>query len=94
MTPELMHLTASRGAPVATADGLPRSRAEEERLNELARHCLATPQGREFIAYLRSITIEVALLPSATDAELRHMEGMRALVAIIHARANSTPNGD
>ncbi len=36
--------------------------------------------GRAVIAHLRSITIERWLGPDATDAQLRALEGQRALV--------------
>jgi hypothetical protein len=39
-----------------------------------------SPAGRMVLAHLRKITIERVLGPNATDAELRALEGQRALV--------------
>ena len=39
-----------------------------------------TPDGRAVLSHLRKITIERVLGPNATDAELRTLEGQRALV--------------
>ncbi len=39
--------------------------------------------GAAVLAHLRRITVERALHPNATDAELRHIEGQRALVHMI-----------
>lgn len=46
----------------------------------------STPAGALALAYLRKITTGRVLPPTATDAELRHLEGGRALVAIIDMR--------
>ena len=40
----------------------------------------AGPSGAIVISHLRRITIERVLGPNATDAELRSLEGARALV--------------
>jgi hypothetical protein len=84
-------LVPPRRAP--TVDGLPRSTEAEEAVNAIFRRLFSEPQGPEVLAYLQQITIQRVLDPSATDAELRHLEGMRALVAIITARATSRPKG-
>ncbi|HYD97768.1 MAG TPA: hypothetical protein VEH84_00170 [Alphaproteobacteria bacterium] len=47
----------------------------------------ATADGRLVLAHLRSITLERALGPLATDSQLRMLEGQRALVAAIQALA-------
>ncbi|MDY6408134.1 MAG: hypothetical protein SPL08_05500 [Pseudomonadota bacterium] len=41
------------------------------------------PEGGEVLAHLKKMTFERALSPTATDAELRFLEGQRALVALI-----------
>ena len=41
------------------------------------------PQGKDVLAHLKKITFERILSPTATDAELRFLEGQRALVALI-----------
>lgn len=40
----------------------------------------STPSGRAVLEHLRKITVERVLGPNATDAELRGLEGQRALV--------------
>ncbi len=42
--------------------------------------CFCTTAGAEVLRHLREITIERFLGPNATDAELRALEGQRALV--------------
>ena len=67
-------------------DGLARSPAEEQRLNDLMLAVFSGAAGQEALAYLRSITIEMVAGAEITDAQLRHREGMRYLVAIIETR--------
>jgi hypothetical protein len=67
-------------------DGIVRLPAEEERLDRVVQAAFAGEHGRQALAYLRSITIEMVAGPNVTDAELRHREGMRALVGIIETR--------
>lgn len=43
--------------------------------------CFATPEGRRVLQHLRSWTLDRTLGPSATDAQLRYLEGQRQLVA-------------
>jgi hypothetical protein len=45
--------------------------------------CFSTPEGRRVLRHLRGCTLERSLGPSATDAQLRHLEGQRQLVAHI-----------
>lgn len=43
------------------------------------------PEGAEVLKWLRHRTLERVLMPDATDAELRFLEGQRALVShILH----------
>jgi hypothetical protein len=79
-------------------DGLARSQDEDDALNEIALAVLGTGAGAQLLDYLRSITAGLALGPAATDAELRHLEGQRALVGNImqridHARRHRGPAG-
>lgn len=67
-------------------DGLILSAARSNELDLLAAATFATGAGREFLKYLRSITIEMVGGPEITDAQLRHREGARYLVGIIEAR--------
>jgi hypothetical protein len=80
-------------------DGLARPEAEDDRLCDLALAVLGHGQGAALLDYLRSVTAGIALGPAATDAELRHLEGQRALVANImqridHARRHRGPAGE
>jgi hypothetical protein len=67
-------------------DGWQRSAAEDHEINVTMAAAFAGEAGRKALAYLRSITIEAVAGPAVTDAELRHREGMRALVGIIETR--------
>ncbi len=42
--------------------------------------CLTGAAGETLIRYLRAITLDRALGPDASDAQLRHLEGQRQLV--------------
>ena len=44
--------------------------------------------GTEVLKYLKSVTIEAVSGPNISDAELRHLEGQRYLVALIVKRIN------
>lgn len=80
-----------RDVPEKTLDGLHRSPEREEEINACFREIASTQAGRKALAYLEEITTRVVMDPVTTDAELRHMEGMRALYAVITHRTNSTP---
>lgn len=73
-------------ASKASPDGLVWTEDENKRLNALCRTLLATPAGDELMAYLRSITVDRIMPPTASDAELRMQEGMRRLVGILDQR--------
>ena len=47
--------------------------------------CFAGKDGEEVVSWLRQMTMARALGPEARDAELRHLEGQRYLVAQICA---------
>lgn len=68
-------------------DGIERTAEEQKRLNEVCAIGISGARGRVFMDYLRSISIERASGPHISDQELRHLEGMRYLVAIISQRA-------
>jgi hypothetical protein len=70
----------------AGPDGIVRSPEVESELNRDIAAAFATPPGRKLMDYLRSITLNRVLGPEATDAHLRHHEGMRTLVAILEVR--------
>ena len=65
-------------APAATPetdDGLPLAFAR----------CFAGPDGEQALGHLERIFLDRRLGPSASDAELRHLEGQRSAVAYIKA---------
>jgi hypothetical protein len=67
-------------------DGIPRIGDEQRRLNELMAVTFKGEAGKAALDYLRSISIERVCGPGASDAELRHLEGMRFLVGVISQR--------
>jgi hypothetical protein len=61
--------------------------ADEEQL-ELCRafaRCFGSEAGKSVLEHLRRSVLERRLAPSASDAELRHLEGQRYAVAYIAA---------
>jgi hypothetical protein len=55
---------------------------------ELARafaRCFGSPEGEAALRHLTDMTLRRALGPDAADAQLRHLEGQRQLVAYVHA---------
>jgi len=60
-------------------------RSDSEHLALDAARCLGTPQGERLLSYLRRITLERRLAPDCSEAELRHLEGQRHLLAHIEA---------
>lgn len=67
-------------------DGFPRPKSEDEQISKNIHALFRTPNGRQVLKYLRSITIEAVTGGGATDAELRHLEGQRFLVGLIERR--------
>ena len=67
-------------------DGYERTPSEEARLNVAAAKLFGTPAGKDFLDYLRSISIERVSGPYMEDSYLRHLEGMRFIVAVISQR--------
>lgn len=47
--------------------------------------CFGSEDGIRALAHLRALTLDRALGPQASDAQLRHLEGQRALVSLILA---------
>lgn len=67
-------------------DGVKRLIKEENRLNQLAVAAFTSGAGKEFLEYLRSITIESVGGPAISNDHLRHLEGARWVVGIMETR--------
>jgi hypothetical protein len=72
--------------PELGPDGTARPHSEQVRINELLALAFRGDAGKAAMEYLRSISIERVCGPHATDAELRHLEGMRFIVGVISQR--------
>lgn len=72
-------------------DGWKRPPDLEERINDACRTALNGPAGDLVMDYIKSITLNAVMPASASDAELRDMEGMRRLCGILDTRRKSTP---
>lgn len=81
MTQEPLHRTG--------CDGVRRLIKEEQRLNLLAAAAFTTGAGKEFLEYLRSITIESVGGPAISNDHLRHLEGARWVVGIMETRRSN-----
>jgi hypothetical protein len=71
---------------VSPVDGRLMSPQQEATLNRAFAGCFADGAGEVVITYLRQITINTVLPPTAPEAQLRHHEGMRDLVRIMLTR--------
>jgi chemotaxis response regulator CheB len=69
-----------------SVDGHIRTADADAKINAHIAAALSTGAGKEMLAYMRSITQHTTCTPQHTDAELRHLEGMRGLVGIIMQR--------
>lgn len=76
-----------------SVDGISRPPMAEEAINAICRSVLNGSDGDAFMDYLRSITTNVVMHPTASDAELRMQEGMRRLAGILDARRRSKAKG-
>lgn len=57
---------------------------------DVYRSCFAGPAGRLVLDHLRKLFLLRRVAPSASDAELRHVEGQRSVVAWLFAMAGSS----
>lgn len=80
--------------PERSLDGFQWSRTTEARLNGAIFRAFSGPAGQEALAYLKNITLNQALPPEATDAQIRHREGQRWIVAVIVARLKAAESND
>ena len=69
-------------------DGFPRNKEEDKIISQNINSLFKTPNGQEVLKYLKSVTIEAVSGSNISDAELRHLEGQRYLVALIVKRIN------
>ena len=77
-----------RKPPEPSVDGRVYTEGVENELDALCLKAIVINDGAErFMSYLESLTTRRALLPSTSDAELRHLEGARWLVGVIRSRA-------
>lgn len=67
-------------------DGIVRSVEQDDEINRWAAATFREEVGKKFLDYLRSITLFNILGPNSDDRELRQLEGMRNLYAIIERR--------
>ena len=61
----------------------PPSPSEDDDLTNAAAACFSGRQGRTVIQHLRSRFLDRRVSPSASDAELRHVEGQRFAIAYL-----------
>tara|TARA_R100000789_G_scaffold96180_1_gene97329 strand:- start:413 stop:700 length:288 start_codon:yes stop_codon:yes gene_type:complete len=71
---------------VTGPDGLVRPAAQENHINEAFFETFKGASAERVLNYLRSITLNIVNGPEASDAAIRHREGMRDLMRIINAR--------
>ncbi len=67
-------------------DGFARGEDADNKISLNTASLFSTPNGKEVLRYLRSITIEAVTGANVSDAELRHLEGQRYLVGLIERR--------
>jgi hypothetical protein len=60
----------------------------DDALAEAVVACFATPAGRIVLDQLRRLFLDRRVAPSVSDAELRHVEGQRSVVAWLLAAAS------
>lgn len=65
----------------------PRADDANDTLSRAAARVFSGADGEQLARYLRAVTLERALGPDATEAQLRHLEGQRQLVRHILALA-------
>jgi len=75
-----------------SVDGFVRKKALEDEIDQRISRILAGPDGDFLLDYLKSITTQVVLPASASDAELRMLEGGRRIVGILDTRRRRGEN--
>ena len=79
----------AQSKPVNSIDGYTRSPQTEKLLNKLFGSVFKGDDGKQVLAYLKSITTEAVAGPNMSTNELFHLEGRRFLVAIIQSRISA-----
>lgn len=82
-------IKSPKDKPTTSIDGYTRSPETETLLNKLVASVFKGDDGKQVLAYLKSITTEAVAGPNMTTNELFHLEGRRFLVAIIQGRINA-----
>lgn len=59
------------------------NRLEQKEIEKIFARLFLNEDGKKALAYLQMVTFQRALGPNASDIELRHLEGQRAMVATI-----------
>ena len=54
-------------------DGYPRPKEQDEQISKVIESVFKTPNGKEMLQYLKSITIEAISGANISDSELRHL---------------------
>lgn len=85
-TPAAKKAAASKKRIVSDLDGIERPEDMEKRINGAMATAFAGPNGETALNYLKAITIQRVNGPEVSNEALRHMEGMRNIVAIIQQR--------
>ena len=67
-------------------DGIQRTKERDLQISLIAAELFSSPSGKEFLRYLRSITIEMVHGPNVVSEELSHHEGQRYIVGLIEQR--------
>lgn len=67
-------------------DGYERSEEQEHMISANVASLFETPNGKEVLKYLRSISIDMVSGANITNDALRHLEGQRYIVGIIERR--------
>ena len=67
-------------------DGLQRTKERDLQISLIAAELFSSPSGKEFLRYLRSITIEMVNGPNVAQDHLMHQEGQRYIVGMIEQR--------
>ena len=74
-------MSASEAPGWAWLEATPAGADVAPELCRAAAACLGTPNGRLVLRHLRQSFLDRRLAPTASDAELRHVEGQRSVVA-------------